>query len=90
MHVVCVTGPITGAEGVTGCGSITTTSDEADIQPFEFVTVNVYEPAGIPVTVREVPVPVIVAGPGVRVRVQVPLAGNPLSKTVPVETAQFG
>jgi hypothetical protein len=47
-------------------------------------------PVGRPETVLEVPVPVIVPGPGERVRVQVPLAGNPLRTTLPVATAQVG
>ena len=37
-----------------------------------------------------VPVPVEVAPPGERVRVQVPEAGRPLSATLPVATAQVG
>lgn len=42
------------------------------------------------VTVRVAPVPVIVTLPGVRVRVHVPVAGSPLSATLPVESAHVG
>lgn len=37
-----------------------------------------------------VPVPVVVTAPGVRVNVQVPEEGNPLSTTLPVATSQVG
>ena len=37
-----------------------------------------------------VPVPVVVTAPGLRVRVQVPDAGNPLRSTLPVVTVQVG
>ena len=36
------------------------------------------------------PEPVVVAPPGDRVKVQVPLAGNPLKITLPVTKAQLG
>ena len=36
------------------------------------------------------PVPVVVTAPGLRVNVHVPDAGNPLSATDPVATAQVG
>jgi hypothetical protein len=82
--------PGTGAAGVTGCASITTVADWIDVQPTEFVTVKVYEPAGIPVTVLVVPEPVIVPGPGDLVSVHVPIDGNPLRTTLPVAVEHVG
>jgi hypothetical protein len=41
-------------------------------------------------TVRVAPVPVIETFPGIRVRVQLPVAGKPLSATLPVDRAQVG
>ena len=69
---------------------MTTAADATEMQPFALVTVNVCEPAGSPVTVYVVPVPVWVAPPGLRVSVQVPVAGKPLSTTLPVATEQVG
>jgi hypothetical protein len=37
-----------------------------------------------------VPIPVVVTDPGVLVRVQVPVDGNPLNTTLPVATVQVG
>ena len=37
-----------------------------------------------------VPLPVVVAPPGLAVTVQVPVAGSPLSATLPVATLQVG
>jgi hypothetical protein len=37
-----------------------------------------------------VPVPVVVVPPGVRVKVQLPVAGNPFKITLPVATEQVG
>jgi hypothetical protein len=37
-----------------------------------------------------VPVPVVVTLPGLRVRVQVPLEGNPFNTTLPVATVHVG
>ena len=37
-----------------------------------------------------VPDPVVVVPPGVLVKVQVPVAGNPFSTTLPVATEQVG
>jgi hypothetical protein len=37
-----------------------------------------------------VPVPVVVVPPGVRVKVQLPVAGNPFNTTLPVATEQVG
>ena len=40
--------------------------------------------------VEVVPVPEVVIAPGVLVKVQVPVAGNPLRTTLPVARAQVG
>ena len=40
--------------------------------------------------VELVPVPVVVVPPGERVKVHVPLAGNPLKTTLPVAKVQVG
>ena len=37
-----------------------------------------------------VPVPVVVTDPGLRVSVHVPVEGNPLRATLPVDNAQVG
>jgi hypothetical protein len=37
-----------------------------------------------------VPVPLVRVPPGVRVKVHVPVAGNPLNSTLAVETLQVG
>jgi hypothetical protein len=50
----------------------------------------VYVPVARPVIVVLVPVPVVVAPPGVLVNVQVPVAGKPLITTLPVDTVQVG
>ena len=47
-------------------------------------------PALRPDIVVLVPVPVVVTDPGVRVSVQVPVKGRPLSATLPVGTAHVG
>lgn len=54
------------------------------------VTVNVYIPSGIPVIVVVVPVPVLITEPGVLLTVHVPVEGNPMSTTLPVDDAQVG
>ena len=51
---------------------------------------KVYVPAESNEIVELVPVPVVVVPPGERVRVHVPLAGNPLRITLPVAKAQLG
>ena len=38
VHVGCVKVPNVGAEGVTGCDLITTSSDSPEIQPLALVT----------------------------------------------------
>ena len=89
-QVGCVIVPMTGAAGVTGCALITTSAEAGEAQPAAFATVNVYVPGGIAVTVRVVPEPFIVTLPGIRVRVQFPVAGRPLRATLPVDRAQVG
>lgn len=89
-HVGCTMALITGGAGVRGWGSITAASDGGDMHPEALVTVNVYVPGLMPAIVLVVPVPLTETLPGVRVRVQVPVAGSPLSATLPVDTAQVG
>lgn len=62
----------------------------AETQPAILVTVKVYVPDGIPGRVAVVPVPVLISPPGIRVSVQMPVEGNPLNPTLPVDTAQVG
>lgn len=80
--------PITGAVGTAGGVLITTGADASEVHPLELVTVNVCEPAGRPVTVYVVPEPAISVPPVLRVRVQLPDAGRPLSATLPVDIEQ--
>jgi len=54
------------------------------------VTVNVCVPDGRGVTIAEVPVPEIVTPPGLLVRVHVPVNGNPLNTTLPVDISHVG
>ena len=77
-----------GAAGI-GCGLITTADEDTEVhRVIPSVTVKEDVPIGTPVTVVVVPVPVVVVPPGVLVIVQVPVAGNPLSKTLPVAVKQ--
>ena len=69
---------------------ITNSADAGETQPAALATVNVYVPGGMADTVRVVPVPVTETFPGNRVRVHVPVAGSPLSATLPVDSAQVG
>jgi hypothetical protein len=89
-QVGCVIVPTEGAVGapVTEFIVIPVVADE--IQFEALVTVNVYVPAGKPVTVVVAPVPVVVTPPGLRVNVHVPVEGKPLNATLPVEIAQVG
>lgn len=82
--------PTEGAAGVAGCALMTTFSDDNDIHPNELVTVKVYVPARSVEIVVVIPVPVFVTEPGVRTIVQVPVDGNPLKITLPVDNAQVG
>ena len=67
-----------------------TFSDGTDIHPVELVTVKVYVPDGSVETVVVVPEPEIVTPPGFLVNVQLPVAGNPLKTTLPVDIAHVG
>ena len=51
---------------------------------------KVYVPSVRAEIVILVPDPVVVTPPGVRIRVHVPAVGNPLSKTLPVDTLHVG
>jgi hypothetical protein len=89
-HVGWVYVPADGAAGLACCALITTLAEVKEIQPDALVTVKVYDPEIKPETVVLVPVPFVVIAPGLRVSVQVPVAGNPLRTTLPVETVQVG
>lgn len=69
---------------------ITTLADDVEVHPLAFVTVKVQLPAGRLETVVVVPFPVVVMAPGFRVRIQVPVAGRPVSSTLPVATLHVG
>ena len=84
-QVGCVTVPATGADGIAGCGLITTLEDEAEMHPEALVTVKLYVPAVKPDIVLLPPVPTIAPG----LMCQVP-AGKPLRSTLPVEEVQVG
>ena len=77
---------------VNALGAVLTTtfSNTADVQPSALVMLNEYVPAIKFETVVVVPVPVEVTAPGLRVNVQVPVAGKPLNATEPVGVAQVG
>ena len=85
VQVGCVIVPMTGADGVTGCGSITAFCDAGETHPAALVTVKEYVPANRPVTVYELPDPMILPG----LIVQVP-EGRPFRTTLPVATVQVG
>jgi hypothetical protein len=74
-----------GVTGVTGCGLITTSADEGEVQPVALVTVNDLVPAVSPVTILVTPVPTIDPG----LMVQFP-KGKPLSSTLPVANEHVG
>jgi len=82
--------PTTGDVGAYGWAVITTLAEAEEIHPEALVTVKVYVPAASNEIVELVPVPVVVVPPGERVRVHVPLAGNPLKTTLPVAKVQVG
>lgn len=88
-QVGCVVVPAIGAAGADGCVLITTFADATEVQA-AIVTVKVYVPGPISETVPLVPVPVVKTPPGMRVRVQVPVAGKPFNTTLPVATAHVG
>ena len=82
--------PTIGADGVAGCGFITTSEEAGDVHPAELVTVKLKVPFSSPETVVLVPVPVVFAPPGYRVNVHVPVPGNPFNTTDPVDTVHVG
>lgn len=88
-HVGWVIVPTVGADGVDGCTLITRLAEGAEIHPEALVTVYEKVPAGIPDIVVLEPVSVAVP-PGVLVKVQVPVGGNPVNTTPPVGTVQVG
>ena len=90
VHVVWVIAPISGADGVSGCGLMIAFEEGNEVQPTELVTVNVYVVAVRPVIVVVVPVPIFVVPPGLRIIVHVPLAGKPLKTTLPVAAEHVG
>lgn len=65
---------------------ITASADETEVHPSALVTIKVYVPATSPGTVVLVPVPFVNIAPGLRINVHVPVAGNPVSTTLPVAT----
>ena len=81
---------ITSVGNGPGWGLITTSADTDEVQPPELVTVKLYEPGFSPLIVTEVPVELRVMLPGNRVRVHVPVAGRPLSTTLPVGKSHVG
>jgi hypothetical protein len=89
-HVGCVIVPTTGAVGVGGCALITTLPDETDIHPSALVTLKEYVFGSNPEIVTEEPLPVVVALSGVRIRIHVPVEGNPVKTTLPVATLHVG
>jgi hypothetical protein len=89
-HVGPVIAPTIGAEGDIGCTEIVTFPDGAEEQPTEFVTEKVYVPAGRFAIVADEPEPVVTTFPGERFNVHVPVNGNPVNVTLPVDTEQVG
>ena len=85
-----VIAPTTGAVGVGGWILITTWPETGETQPSLLLTVKVWVPVASPVIVVLYRTLVLVAPLGMAVRVQVPVAGSPLSTTLPVATLQVG
>jgi hypothetical protein len=69
---------------------MTTFPDKTEVHPIEFVTLKEYVPDVNPLTVVPVPEPVEVISPGIRVSIQVPDIGRPVSTTLPVATEHPG
>jgi hypothetical protein len=63
-----------------------TLDDGDEIHPTELVTVKLYVPVASPETIVPAPVPDIAPG----LIVQVPIDGNPLNTTLPVDTEHVG
>jgi hypothetical protein len=85
VHVGWVILPNKGADGTTGGTSMINVADGVEVQPFEFVTVNAYDPGCNPDRVTLGPLPVIVPG----LRVHVP-DGKPYRTLLPVGTEHVG
>jgi multidrug efflux pump subunit AcrA (membrane-fusion protein) len=81
---------MTGAVGADDWALITTLAEGPDAHPSEFATVKVYIPAVRPDIVALVPVPAVITPPGLRVNVQTPVAGKPLSSALPVGNRHDG
>jgi len=90
LHVGWVIDNISGDGGVTGWLFIVTLADDAEVHPWEFVTLKVYDPGGTPETEAVVPDPEVVTPPGVRVTVHVPEEGRSRRLTVPPGVVQSG
>jgi hypothetical protein len=75
-----------GAGGLPGLSINTTSPDGTEVHPALLVTVQLCVPAEMPLSVVEVPVPVMPPG----LRVQVPDAGKPDNTTLPVPMVQVG
>ena len=69
-----------------GCSFMITLAEGGEVQFSWLATVKVYVPGSSPVTVIEVPDPVVIMPPGVLVRRHSDDGGNPESKTLPVAT----
>jgi len=82
--------PTEGGVGIDGLALITTLAEAIEVHPDALVTVKVYVPERIVVTVVLIPVPEVIVPPGVLVKVQVPVAGKPSNTTLPEGTAQVG
>jgi hypothetical protein len=67
-----------------------TDPDSVDVHPVELEILNVYTPPARLAIVTLLPVPVVVTDPGKRVRVHVPVAGNPFNTTLPDGTKRVG
>jgi hypothetical protein len=89
-HEGAVIVPTAGAGGIGGCEFIITFPLGGETHPVELVTEKVYVPDGNAVIVELTPVPEMVTPPGFLVSVHVPVAGNPLNTTPPVEIAHVG
>jgi hypothetical protein len=79
-----------GEAGIDGAGLITMACDGMEVHPAAFVTVYVYVPEGMSLSVTLLPDPSILKLPGLRINVQFPVAGNPFITILPVEIRQVG
>jgi hypothetical protein len=86
----CIIVPTKGAGGSKSGAFITRFAETEEVHAAALVTVKVYVPAGKPDIFVPIPVPVDVTAPGLRVNVQVPVAGKPFIATVVIGMAQVG